>query len=179
MPGLDPQHWFCVGDLSCTGIVRILGDLVLSGCYDNTVNIFGIQGDKKLVIPGHSGPVKVREKILSYCQQCCGPGMFIPDPNFFHPGSKFKNIPDPGSASKNSIFSPKNCFQAVGNMIQDVQCSSRILIFFTHHRSGSRGENSTGYGSATLIVSGSDPHDPEPVTCLNVYPDPAFANTLE
>ncbi len=93
-PDLDPQHWFCVEDffLSLIGIVRILGDLVLSGCYDNTVNIFGIQGDKKLVIPGHSGPVKVREKMPSYGSQCCEPVMFILDP-----GSEFFSI-------------PKNCF---------------------------------------------------------------------
>ncbi len=30
---------------------------------------------------------------------------------FFHPGSRVKQIPDPGSASKNlSILNPKNCF---------------------------------------------------------------------
>jgi hypothetical protein len=35
--------------------------------------------------------------------QCCGSGMFIPDPNF--------SIPDPGSASKNfSILTQKNGF---------------------------------------------------------------------
>jgi hypothetical protein len=41
--------------------------------------------------------------------QCCGSGMFIPDPNFFHPesefflirGSKRHGIPDPD---------PQNCF---------------------------------------------------------------------
>jgi hypothetical protein len=27
-----------------------------------------------------------------WCRQCCGSGMFIPDPNFFHPGSALKNI---------------------------------------------------------------------------------------
>jgi hypothetical protein len=30
--------------------------------------------------------------------QCCGSGMFIPDPNFFHPGSRVpgsKRFPDP------------------------------------------------------------------------------------
>ncbi len=37
--------------------------------------------------------------------------------------SRVKKISDPGSASKNlSIFNPKNCFQALGNvMIRDVQ----------------------------------------------------------
>ncbi len=39
-------------------------------------------------------------------KQCCGSGMFMPDPNFFHPGSGVKEIP--GSASKNlSILSQK------------------------------------------------------------------------
>jgi hypothetical protein len=36
--------------------------------------------------------------------------MFIPDPEseFSHPGSRVKNIPDPGSASNNlRIFNPK------------------------------------------------------------------------
>jgi hypothetical protein len=30
-----------------------------------------------------------------YCRQCCGSGMFIPDPTFFHPGSQIRNVPDP------------------------------------------------------------------------------------
>jgi len=37
---------------------RLNGDLVLTGCYDNTVNIWSLKGEKKLVIPGHEGPVK-------------------------------------------------------------------------------------------------------------------------
>ncbi len=46
---------------------------------------------------------------LKPCVQCCGSGMFIPDPNFFHPGSD--TIQDFGSASKNlSIFTKKNGF---------------------------------------------------------------------
>ncbi len=38
--------------------------------------------------------------------QCGGFGMFIPDPTFFHPGSRIRtvSIPDPGSSSKNLIF---------------------------------------------------------------------------
>jgi len=38
--------------------VRLCGDLILSGCYDNTVNIWSLEGVKKLVIPSHSAPVK-------------------------------------------------------------------------------------------------------------------------
>ncbi len=52
--------------------------------------------------------------------QCCGSGIFIPDPIFFHPGSRSEffpsRIPDPnffhpGSASKNlSILPPETWF---------------------------------------------------------------------
>ena len=38
--------------------VAVLGDLVLTGCYDNTVNIWSVAGTKTLVIPGHTQPVK-------------------------------------------------------------------------------------------------------------------------
>ena len=38
--------------------VAVLGDLVLTGCYDNTVNIWRVSGAKVLVIPGHNQPVK-------------------------------------------------------------------------------------------------------------------------
>lgn len=31
---------------------------ILSGCYDNTVNIWTTEGEKLLTIPGHSGPIK-------------------------------------------------------------------------------------------------------------------------
>jgi hypothetical protein len=40
-----------------------------------------------------------------------------PESEFFHPGSASKNL---------SIFSPKNCFEAFGNMIRDVRYPSRI-----------------------------------------------------
>ncbi len=39
--------------------------------------------------------------LLYKMSQCCGSGMFIPDPNFYipdpDPRSKVKKIPDPGS----------------------------------------------------------------------------------
>jgi hypothetical protein len=43
-----------------------------------------------------------------------------------------KKFPDPGSESKNLIIlTPKNCSQALGNMIRDVHTGSfRILIFY-------------------------------------------------
>ncbi len=78
---------------------------------------------------------------------------YIADANFFHPipnpgthiegqkysGSRIPRIqskkspdPEPGSASKNlSIVSPKNCFQALGNIIRDVHPGSGSW-FLTH-----------------------------------------------
>ena len=41
------------------GAVAVYVELVLTGCYDNTVNIWSIYGEKVLVIPSHRGPVKV------------------------------------------------------------------------------------------------------------------------
>ncbi len=35
--------------------------------------------------------------------------MFISDPNFIHPGSRVKKIPDPVKEFK--YFNPKNCFK--------------------------------------------------------------------
>ncbi len=65
---------------------------------------------------------------------------FIPDHGLS--GSKTFRIPCPGSgsASNLSIFNPKNCFYALGNMIRDVPGSGSRL--FTHP--GSRGHKGPG-----------------------------------
>jgi hypothetical protein len=65
--------------------------------------------------------------------------MFIPDPNFFHPGSKFVQLASRIRIKEFKYFTPKNCFYASGNMIRVVQPGS-----------GSRGQKGTG--SATLIL---------------------------
>ncbi len=63
--------------------------------------------------------------------QWCGSGIYIPDPNFSNPDLGQK-VPGSGSESKNlSIFNPKNCFWALGNMIQ-------ILIFYPSRIQGSK-----------------------------------------
>ena len=60
------------------------------------------------------------------------PGCFsrIPDPTFFHPGSRIRtvSIPDPGSASKNlSILTPKKTKKwFLSSRKYDPGCSSRI-----------------------------------------------------
>jgi hypothetical protein len=81
--------------------------------------------------------------------------MFIPDLGsririfpfrILDPGSGVKKIPDPGYGStfKNlSIFNPKNCFYALGNMIRDVLW---ILIFLPIPDPGSRDQKGTGSG---------------------------------
>ncbi len=55
---------------------------------------------------------------------------FYPESEFFHPGSRVKEIPDPHQRIL-SIFNPKNCFQALGNMLRDVHPGSGSG-FFTH-----------------------------------------------
>jgi hypothetical protein len=62
--------------------------------------------------------------------------MFITDPGseFFHLGSLIQSLKDPGSRIRIRIkefkyFQPKNCFQALGNMIQDIHTGSWIRIF--------------------------------------------------
>jgi hypothetical protein len=92
--------------------------------------------------------------------RCCGFGMFIPDPNVFHPGSRIQDpgvrifpIPDPGSASKNlSILTQKTV--SLGNMIRVVHRGPGSL-FFTHHGSriqGSKRHRILDPKSASLIT---------------------------
>ncbi len=60
--------------------------------------------------------------------QCCGSGRFTPDTNFFHPRSRVKNIPDPGSGSASKHLStyltPKTLF--LNSRKYDPGCSSRV-----------------------------------------------------
>jgi hypothetical protein len=64
--------------------------------------------------------------------QCCGSGMFIPDPgsDFFPSRIQTFSIPDPGSSSKNlSILTPKNQKKwFLSSKIYDPDCSSRIRM---------------------------------------------------
>ncbi len=63
------------------------------------------------------------------CMQCCGFEMFIPDKDFSIPDLNF-SIPDPHpqkwTEKEVSIFNPKNCTQALRNMIRDVYPGFRI-----------------------------------------------------
>jgi hypothetical protein len=109
------------------------------------------------------------EKIVSTAQctdcvqctpgQCCGSGMFIPDPR-----SRIRlfpsRIPNPGSESKNlSILTPpppkkKNDLKALENIIRVVHPGSRIrMLTFYPSRIPDPGDKKApdpGSGSATL-----------------------------
>jgi hypothetical protein len=79
-------------------------------------------------------PVSQTVSIFFHILQCCGSGMFIPDPTFFHPSSRIRSvsIPDPGSSSKNlSILTPKKPKKwFLSSKKFDPGCSSRIRILF-------------------------------------------------
>ncbi len=82
----------------------------------------------------------------------------IPDPTFFHPGSRIRivSIPDPGSTSKNICISiPKKWF--LSSRKYDPGCSSRIRIptFYPSRipDPGVKKAPDPGSGSATLLSS--------------------------
>jgi hypothetical protein len=80
--------------------------------------------------------------------QCCGSGMFIPDLNFFHPGSRVKKIL--GSRIRIKIFKYFNQKIVLSSRKYDPGCFSRIRIpdrdldFLPILDPGSRGQKGTG-----------------------------------
>ncbi len=98
--------------------------------------------DRAGITPGHTcnKTYLLNFQLLRIRDVCLGP-------QFFHPGSRIKKIPDPGfgSASKNlSTFNQKikTCFLALGILIGDV-----------HPGSGFFPISDPGSGSATLSVN--------------------------
>ncbi len=81
--------------------------------------------------------------------QSCGSGMFIPDPNFSipDPGSRVKNISDPGSgsASKNlSIFLTQKIVSKLSEIWSRMFSPDPDLHFLPIPDPGSRGQKGTG-----------------------------------
>jgi hypothetical protein len=73
----------------------------------------------------------VNKAFSTAMKECHGSGMFfpIPNPTFFHPGSRIRicSIPDPGFASKElQYFNPKKWF--LSSRKYNPGCSSRIRI---------------------------------------------------
>jgi hypothetical protein len=97
----------------------------------------------QMLIPPHPPPPPHR-KLVARPTQCCGSGMFIPDPNpnFFHPGSRIR--------IKELFLSSRK---------YDPGCSSRIriLIFYPSPipDPGFKKAPDPGSGSATLVDEGS------------------------
>jgi hypothetical protein len=81
------------------------------------------------------------------------PGCFsrIPKPNFFHPGSKRLRIPDPDCIKELKYSNPKNCFQALANMIQVVRPESGF--FFSPIPDPGQKEPDPGSVPPTLLVT--------------------------
>jgi hypothetical protein len=107
--------------------------------------------------PQHSRPHcrTVFLRLGFFCSelQCCGSGIFIPDPNFSHTGSRIRFFPSRIRIKEFKYFNPKKCFLSSGKY--DPGCSSRIriLIFFPSRipDSGVKKAPDPGSGSATLL----------------------------
>jgi hypothetical protein len=106
--------------------------------------------------------------------------MFIPDPTFFHPGSRIRttvSIPDPGSASKNlSILTPKKWF--LSSRKYDLGCSSRIpdpdADFLPIPDPGVK--KAPDPGSATLVTTQSSVFHFLQIGIQNLNPDSLTTN---
>ena len=79
--------------------------------------------------------------------QCSVFEMFIPDPNFFHPGSRVIKIPDPGSAS--SILT-KKFVSKLSELDPACSFSDPDLDFLPIPDPGVNKAPDPGSGSATL-----------------------------
>lgn len=55
-PAPEPQD--CLLHDDWVSAVQAQGSWILSGCYDNTLNLWTMKGEHKLTIPGHDAPVK-------------------------------------------------------------------------------------------------------------------------
>lgn len=55
-PAPEPQD--CLLHDDWVSAVEMRGKWILTGTYDNTVNLWTAKGEPKLTIPGHTGPVK-------------------------------------------------------------------------------------------------------------------------
>ena len=55
-PAPEPQD--CLLHDDWVSAVQMMDKWILTGCYDNTLNIWTAKGELKLTIPGHGGPIK-------------------------------------------------------------------------------------------------------------------------
>lgn len=55
-PAPEPQE--CLLHDDWVSAVQACGDWILTGCYDNSLNLWSIEGKHRLTIPGHDAPIK-------------------------------------------------------------------------------------------------------------------------
>jgi hypothetical protein len=81
----------------------------------------------------------------------CGSGIFIPDANFFHHGSRIRFFPSRIRIKEFKYFNPKKWF--LSSRKYDPSCSSRIriLIFYPSRIPDSGVKKAPDPGSATLL----------------------------
>jgi hypothetical protein len=121
-------------------------------------------GEDELQFSTHDYKTKViveQEEVVRISSiQCCGSGMFIPDPTFFHPGSRIRTVSIPDPHQRIKYFNPnksKKWFQS--SKKYDPGCSSRIpdpdADFLPSQIPGSKKHSipDPGSGSATLVPS--------------------------
>jgi hypothetical protein len=86
-------------------------------------------------------------------EQCCGSGMFIPDPEseFFHPGSRVGKIPGPDPHQRIKVFLTQKLF--LSSLKYLLGCSSRIrILIFYPYRSKKHRIPDPGSGAVTLLL---------------------------
>lgn len=55
-PAPEPQE--CLLHDDWVSAVQACGDWILTGCYDNSLNLWSVEGKHRLTIPGHDAPIK-------------------------------------------------------------------------------------------------------------------------
>jgi hypothetical protein len=88
--------------------------------------------------------------------QCCGSRMFIPDPNFFHPGSRIRIFTSRIRIKEFKYFNPKKLFQSTRKYHLGFSSRIRILSFYPSRNpnSGIKKAPDPGSGSATVFFWG-------------------------
>jgi hypothetical protein len=80
-----------------------------------------------------------------FVNQCCGSGLFIPDPTFFHPKSRIRIFLSRIHIKEFKNFNPKSSRK------YDPGCSSRIRIFYPSRIPDPGVKKAPDPGSATLL----------------------------
>jgi hypothetical protein len=83
--------------------------------------------------------------------QCCGSGMFIPDPYFSHPGSRVKKISGSAFASKNLSILIQKFVYKLSEIWFKIFIPDPDLDFLPIPYPGFRGQKGIGSGSAFFI----------------------------